>query len=374
MIRKLLLARSVIQEAGEGHRWDFDYTNFKTDPNPDVLVLGAFTHPKTNNELVGAINLNGLNERDLNDLRRLLPDISKMQSLKNRYRYGKRMLPYVFDNFYRTYNTEYIVNLKRGTLFPIYGVLRKDTRTSKAAARRKAKDEKANKELIKAKTDIRNIEKAYDNELAKRISLITPDVSKQNAAEKDIIDRYAATQYPTDQQKVDKARKDLELKYADERDSLTGSVSGETDPRTPPLETPAQAEMQVAQQTDSSSIEKPVTPEEDPIISREREETNRKLRDYERALDVSKQIDATQPEPIKSPTKEEIVDTSSKLTSHNVRELPNNDQADIENTNDELRAGEAELTNGVEIPKESIDRRTITYYSPRLKRYIVEAI
>ena len=114
----------VLLEDGEGPRWRFNYSNFKNDPNPDILLLGAYTHPTTGNNLVGGINLHYLNRAQLEQLAKVLPKIMAASSLYRRYHVGKRELPQVFNNFYRTYNATYIQGVEKDTMYPRYGLLK----------------------------------------------------------------------------------------------------------------------------------------------------------------------------------------------------------------------------------------------------------
>jgi len=108
-------ARRVVSqhlaEAG-GPRWHFDYLNAEHDPQPDVLVLGTFDNPYTDNELIGGINLHYLDGEQLERLRRAMPDLLRGGDLKRRYRIGKVILPDIFDEYYRTYDTKYIRAIK----------------------------------------------------------------------------------------------------------------------------------------------------------------------------------------------------------------------------------------------------------------------
>lgn len=114
----------TICEAGEGPRWSFDYSTWKQDPHPDILLLGAYRHPNTGNNLVGGINLNYLNVQQRQNLARVLPQIMKAGNLYSRYHAGRRLLPDIFDNFYRTYNANNIRGVETDVLYPKYGFLK----------------------------------------------------------------------------------------------------------------------------------------------------------------------------------------------------------------------------------------------------------
>lgn len=114
----------VLLEDGEGPRWRFNYSNFKNDPNPDILLLGAYNHPTTGNNLVGGINLHYLNRAQIEQLAKALPTIMSADSLYRRYHVGKRELPQIFNNFYRTYNASYIHGVEKDIMYPRYGLLK----------------------------------------------------------------------------------------------------------------------------------------------------------------------------------------------------------------------------------------------------------
>lgn len=114
----------AITEEDEGPKWRFDYSNFITDPHPEILMLGTYNHPSTHNYLVGGINIHYLNDQQIDKLSRALPQIMSGKNLYYRYHIGKRVLPDVFQNFYRTYNANYIRGVKQDVMYPKYGYLK----------------------------------------------------------------------------------------------------------------------------------------------------------------------------------------------------------------------------------------------------------
>lgn len=114
----------LILEDEAGPRWKFQYDRFRNDPTPDILLLGAYRHPNTGNNLVGGINLHYLDSNQRDALSRALPEIMKQGNLKARYWMGRRLVPEVFDNFYRTYNSRFIRGVQKDTLYPKYGWLK----------------------------------------------------------------------------------------------------------------------------------------------------------------------------------------------------------------------------------------------------------
>ena len=113
-----------ICEDEEGPLWNFQYDNWKHDREPQILLLGAYRHPNTGNNLVGGVNLHYLDSDQRNNLARVLPEIMNQRNLKARYWMGRRLLPDVFDNFYRTYNSRFIRGVQKDVLFPKYGFLK----------------------------------------------------------------------------------------------------------------------------------------------------------------------------------------------------------------------------------------------------------
>ena len=64
-----------------------------------------------------------------------------------------------------------------------------------------------------------------------------------------------------------------------------------------------------------------------------------------------------------------------RMPPTNKNEMIKTDSDDIASTEHDLAGGEGKILDGVELPKtESVDRRLISYYSPRLKRYIMEEL
>lgn len=113
-----------ILEDGEAPRWRFLYDKWRHDPRPDILLLGSFRHPSTGNNLVGGINLHYLDQEQVDDLARSLPVIMRGNSLYARYREGRRALPEIFNNFYRTYNASFIRGVTRDIMYPKYGFVK----------------------------------------------------------------------------------------------------------------------------------------------------------------------------------------------------------------------------------------------------------
>lgn len=158
------IASFPIIEDGEGLRWKFGYDRWQHDSSPDALVLGAYRHPRTGNNLVGAINLNYLDARQLDDLRKALPRIMAGANLYNRYHLGRRLVPDVFDNYYRTYNSKFIRGVDQDTLFPKYGYIKatKDWIKKKLGGLFKPRAQRQREAEPQYPTDLANMRKQLD--------------------------------------------------------------------------------------------------------------------------------------------------------------------------------------------------------------------
>lgn len=358
ILNSLTIPGHVIFEAGEGHRWQFDYENYESDPNPDVLVLGAYKHPTTGNDLVGGINLHYLGERERIELRKTLPELSKMRGLKSRVRFGRRALPHIFSQqAYRTYNADHITNLKKGVLFPIYGTLAKDPRKSDMARKVKEREIKREPEIVDANKDIRAIEKSYDAEIAKQAAAAPSDPSLRTDKDREVIDRYAEIKKPLDAKKAVEVRSDVEGEYADEAEATKRAATAPAPivPAKKPVVTPAPVVPSPTSRTQAAApaprtlaAPAPVAPAAtEPAIAAPvaRQDNAARFRDYERQPDLDERIEVAPIEPEEEPARPvapQEIDTE---------------------------------TEGPEVATESIDRkRMITYYSPRLGRYLTEAL
>lgn len=154
----------AILEGEASPRWSFKYDNFDHDPTPDVLVLGMYRHPNTGNNLVGAINLRYLNKRQIEQLQKILPQLHRTKNLKRRYYMGISLLPEVFEHYYRTYNAEHIRDLKRGAIYPKYGILKTATNyiKKKAADAFKTKQQREKEAVPQYPNDIADIDSRID--------------------------------------------------------------------------------------------------------------------------------------------------------------------------------------------------------------------
>lgn len=101
---------------GYGRVLNYNYDNFQVDPRPKVLLLGRWRHPRTRNNLVAGINLNYLSDDQVTRLRKVLPQILKSRNLRNRYWAGRELLPDIFNDMYRTYDSRYVHGITPATL------------------------------------------------------------------------------------------------------------------------------------------------------------------------------------------------------------------------------------------------------------------
>lgn len=118
----------------DGHVRKFEYENWHTDKRPRVLYLGKWRHPRTNNMLIGGINLNKLNPKELAVIRSKLSEIyppdfnfkgssasswspKGVGSLKKNYDRLKAVAPWVITTRrYQTWDKKYIHSLTVDTL------------------------------------------------------------------------------------------------------------------------------------------------------------------------------------------------------------------------------------------------------------------
>lgn len=99
-----MLLSGIILIEGYGDLISFKYPNYNVDPTPRVLSLGRWSNPRTRKTVVGGINLNYLNKNQFEKLQKAMPAIMRMPDLRSRYRLGAKLLPDIFDRWYRTYD------------------------------------------------------------------------------------------------------------------------------------------------------------------------------------------------------------------------------------------------------------------------------
>jgi len=123
----------LLLEAGYGRVFRFNYPRYRVDRRPRVLTLGKWRNPRTKNVLVCGINLNYLSSLEIEELRKALGEILAQKNLKRRYAVGSRLLPGIFQNAYRTYRADSIINVSKETLrkWPTEKAREKETRRRK---------------------------------------------------------------------------------------------------------------------------------------------------------------------------------------------------------------------------------------------------
>lgn len=105
--------RTLTEESAE--TVTFDYPNYNLDPRPTVLVLGQWDK-EDGKTLIGGLNVNYMTSAELERVSDVLPDILKAGNLKARYWAGRKLLPDIFGQFYRTYNKEYVNGAAAGEI------------------------------------------------------------------------------------------------------------------------------------------------------------------------------------------------------------------------------------------------------------------
>jgi hypothetical protein len=180
IIEARLRIYGCIEEADEAPRWGFDYSNFRTDPSPDILVLGDWIHPNTGNHLIGGINLHYLDTRQRDELSKILPALMKQNDLYERYWTGRKLLPYVFHNFYRTYNAAHIHGLERSTLYPKYGYTKAAFNwvKDKLSSLFKSKEQRETDKLPKYPSDLTGVEDNLEVAVKQAQRSVSGDISQ----------------------------------------------------------------------------------------------------------------------------------------------------------------------------------------------------
>lgn len=105
-------ASSVLYE--DMPRVQFAYSNYNTDPRPNVLVLSRQIHPNTNNELIYGINLNYLSKQQLVKLLKASGQVYSVPEAK-RYDRLESLIPDVAQ-YYRSYDEDFMHKIEKGDL------------------------------------------------------------------------------------------------------------------------------------------------------------------------------------------------------------------------------------------------------------------
>ena len=213
-----------ILEDEEGPRWKFGYSGRKvTDQNPDILLLGAYRHPSTGNSLVGGINLNYVTPEQRDKVARALPEIMKPNNLKGRYHAGRRLVPEVFNNFYRTYNSNFIRGVRKDVMYPKYGYVKtvKNWLKKKAGGIFKSKEKRQQDTQPKYQDDLQSMQDRLDQVVQQLVknppAEEPPDTPEMQAARSNFKDfQRRKTMQDIERQEDEPyitARQDLEQAY-----------------------------------------------------------------------------------------------------------------------------------------------------------------
>jgi hypothetical protein len=181
----------TINEEDEGPRWQFNYNGKKvTDFNPDILLLGAYKHPTTGNNLIGGINLNYISPKQRDQIAYALPQIINAENLLERYWIGRSLLPEIFKNYYRTYNPKYIRGVKKDVMYPKYGYLKsaQNWAKKKIGSIFKSKEQRSKELEPKYREDLAAMSDKLDqvvSQLSQDQETNTPEVQAAMRAAKD---------------------------------------------------------------------------------------------------------------------------------------------------------------------------------------------
>lgn len=281
---KFVTSGIPILEDGEGPTWNMDYSNWKNDPHPRILLLGSYRHPNTGNNLVGGVNLNYLTPQQVNNLSKVLPKIMGGNNLYQRYHRGKDVLPDVFDNFYRTYDPRYISGVKQGVIYPKKGFLKtaQDFLKKTAGLLYKSKEQRAKDALPKFGSDLTSMQDTLDQAEVPNLPGEEPDTPQVQAA-RDAFLRYQREKQLAQQQNVERQEDEPFIDAARDYENQQLGVTPEpTSPSSPsPMQRPANQPPAQAQQRPEARPKDPLEitpndpPEEQPQPPQELEETVR---------------------------------------------------------------------------------------------------
>ena len=105
---------SLLNEAGAQDvkgAVEFGYPSAER-PNPTVLPLGSYTHPRTQNNLMAGMNLDLLSPGEIERIKRTQKAIFKNKNLPDRYWAARRMHPAAMERSYRTYDLDKVDGVK----------------------------------------------------------------------------------------------------------------------------------------------------------------------------------------------------------------------------------------------------------------------
>lgn len=242
-------------------RWKFRYARYKTDPRPDILLLGSYKNPGTGNTLIGGVNLNYCTDKEINQIRSALDKFAAGKSLYQRYHIGRQLFPSVFTNKYRTYKASEIKGLEKDVIYPTMGVLQRIGQFAKSLFN-KALGRTPNKQEIE---DLDNIDPESYQEMQKTVQTPQEFDDKLDVAIKDI---DSDSQVPVPE--VEKAQEEQQA-ATDARLTSQMSMQQETPPEADELSKP-DTELDVMQAPETVELAEPTPELQDPVPFEEPEE------------------------------------------------------------------------------------------------------
>lgn len=325
----------VLNEDGEGPRWSFNYDSYKNDPSPDILVLGAYTHPTSGNNLIGGINLNYLDKAARDDLARVLPQLMQGTNLYQRYHLGKNLLPGVFDNFYRTYKAQNIRGVNQSVFHPKYGMMQatKDFLKKKIGGLFKSKAQRAADAEPKFPSDLSGMKDALDNAVTQLGLQIATGEEEADTPE------MKAARQNFMQFKMDRAKSMMDIERDEDQPLIQATQNFQ------------QTQLQGGQATPQQ-----VSPQ---------------------AAQTVQQYQSTPTPPPREMTPQQMGQTIEQERYENQQELANpNNSLDLDGDGvpDDQQAAPPQLDQETQGYFDELDRlnEAVVYFCPKLRRYIIE--
>jgi hypothetical protein len=336
-----------ILEDGEAPRWNFKYDKYKNDPNPDLLLLGSYKNNNTNNNLVGGINLHYLSKDAIEDLSKVLPQIMQGNNLYQRYHIGLRLLPDVFDNYYRTYNANYVRGVKKDVLYPKYGYMKTASNwlKKKIGGIFKSKAEREQEAVPKYPEDLEQMQSRLDQAVAALQDTPQDEILPNDDEEMDA----ARSEYDKLSQKQDQSMADVER---DEDTPLRNASHDYLDKQQPAVTPTARTSPNMPNRKTET-----ITP--DMSAQEVAEKSTPELSDIaaqNQRRPAASQLMTQPPEPV--------------LPEPEPTELPIDDEPMDEIETPDIT--QVDDVNPLEAPAEDELSESLVYYSPLLRRYIVE--
>ncbi len=225
-----LITPMPIIERDDGLRWNFGYSNWHADPTPEILLLGAYRHPNTGNQLVGGINLHYLNRRQRDALARTLPEIMRGRNLYERWHIGDNSdVKELFQNFYRTYNAAHIHGVTADVMYPKYGFLKTAKNWLGKLRDRFTKTKAQRQQELEPQfpTDIGDLQDRLDQAVMQQQQVAVQhkpeldDTEEMRSARDAFIRHRAQQQIPSDQEMDDAEHRPVDVAQRDLQDPAT---------------------------------------------------------------------------------------------------------------------------------------------------------